>query len=250
MRDRIDLSPPTRTLVGVSNDQVPVHVAPQRPVRTRRPATPVSWTIIGICTAVWLGELASPPFLDSIVLAPDLGRTEPWRFITSAFAHATNIAHIGFNMLAVWMLRGLETFLGRWRYIVLYLVSALGGSAVFVLLATPGSIDWYTGLVGASGAIFGLFGTLIVVYRHLRQPMTQIWIVLAINAVISFGVPGIAWQAHVGGLATGLAIGGIIIGEHRRALAGHRDRTLFGIGMLTAIIVVALVVKYSLAAGF
>ncbi len=215
----------------------------------RRPPTPVSWTIIVICTAVWLGELASPTFLDDIVLAPDLGRTQPWRFLTSAFAHSTFIAHIGFNMLAVWMLRGLETFLGRGRYIALYLVSALGGSAVFVLLAAPGSTDWYTGLVGASGAIFGLFGTLIVVYRHLRQPMTQIWIVLAINAVISFGVPGIAWQAHVGGLATGLAIGGIIIGEHRRALAGHRDRTAFGIGMLTVIIVVALVVKYVLAAA-
>lgn len=234
----------------VSNDQVPIHVAPRRPVRTRRPATPVSWTIIGICTAVWFGELASPTFFNDIILAPDLGRTEPWRFLTSAFAHATNIAHIGFNMLAVWMLRGLETFLGRWRYTALYLVSALGGSAVFVLLATPGSIDWYTGLVGASGAIFGLFGTLIVVYRHLRQPMTQLWIVLAINAFISFSVPGIAWQAHVGGFATGLAIGGIIIGEHRRVLGGHADRTALGVGALAAIIVVALIVKYSLATGF
>ncbi len=213
----------------------------------RRPRTPVSWTIIGICVAVWIGELTSPAFLDQVVLAPDLGRTQPWRFLTSAFAHATTILHIGFNMLAVWMLRGLETYLGGRRFTALYLISALAGSAVFVLLATPGSADWYTGLVGASGAIFGLFGALVVVYRHLRQPMTQIWVVLAINAVISFSVPGIAWQAHVGGFFTGLAIGAILISESRRVARGGTDRSWLGLAILTLIIVVALVVKYSLA---
>ena len=215
--------------------------------RARRPRTPISWTIIGVCVAVWVGELTSPAFLEQVVLAPDLGRTQPWRFITSAFAHATNIMHIGFNMLAVWMLRGLEPYLGGRRYAALYLVSALAGSAVFVLLATPGSAEWYTGLVGASGAIFGLFGALVVVYRHLRQPMTQIWVVLAINAVISFSVPDIAWQAHVGGFLTGLAIGGIFVSEQRRLVHGARDRSWLGLFALTAIIVGALVVKYWLA---
>ena len=216
-------------------------------VRARRPRTPVSWTIIGVCVAVWIGELTSPAFLDQVVLAPDLGRTQPWRFLTSAFAHATTIMHIGFNMLAVWMLRGLETYLGGRRYTALYLISALAGSAVFVLLATPGSVDWYTGLVGASGAIFGLFGTLVVVYRYLRQPMTQIWVVLTINAVISFSVPGIAWQAHVGGFVTGLAIGAIFVGEQRRIGRGGTDRSWLGLTGLTLIIVAALVVKYWLA---
>lgn len=127
---------------------------------------------------------------------------EWYRVLTSAFLHdRSNFAHIGFNMLSLWWIGGpLERLLGRSRYIVIYLISALAGSAA-VLLIAPDSLT-----LGASGAIFGLFGATAVFMRRLRYDMRPILILLVLNIVFSFTWPNVSWQAHLGGLAAGSVV--------------------------------------------
>src|SRR5690606_38372415 len=102
--------------------------------------------------------------------------------------------------------------LGRWRFLVLYLLGGLGGS-VAVAIISPG-----TATVGASGAVFALFGALLVIGLHLGANMTGLWVLLGINLVIGF-VPGfnIAWQAHVGGALVGALVGFIILRTRKRS---------------------------------
>lgn len=218
-----------------------------------RPVPVATWTLIGICVLVWIAELTVHGFIDDIALSAGAGRTEPWRFLTSAFAHAENITHIGFNMVALWALgRSLEPFLGRGRFIAGYLLSALAGSALFVLMASPTSAGtaiapgWYDGLVGASGAIFGLFGTLLIVQRRLGGSTRGLWAVLALNVALVFVIPGIAWQAHVGGFLAGLVIGVIFFEDAKRVRQGHRPMTWLALAALLALMVVLVVLKYAI----
>lgn len=130
-----------------------------------------------------------------------LGVFEPWRLLTAALVHSS-FWHLALNMLALWMIgRSLEPLLGRARFVTLYLLSALGGSVAVALLS------FTTPVVGASGAIFGLFGALLVIGRHIGANIAGIAVILAINLAIGF-VPGfnVSWQAHVGGLVVGLAV--------------------------------------------
>jgi membrane associated rhomboid family serine protease len=110
-------------------------------------------------------------------------------------------------MYMLWMFgQALEPLLGRIRFLALYLLAAVGGSVGYLLLTpayTPGQP--LAGVVGASGAIFGLFGAMLVVQRHRGGDTKQLWVLIAINGVIGFIVPQIAWQAHLGGLVTGAA---------------------------------------------
>ena len=108
-------------------------------------------------------------------------------------------------MWALWVIGpALERWLGRTRFIALYLLSALGGS-VLVYLLTPINVP----TLGASGAIFGLFGATLVLSRKLNFDMRWIVGLIVINLVITFVVPSISWQGHVGGLLTGAAIGAV-----------------------------------------
>jgi membrane associated rhomboid family serine protease len=130
-----------------------------------------------------------------------LGVFEPWRLLTAALVHGS-FWHLALNMLALWMIgRSLEPLLGRGRFVTLYLLSALGGSVAVALLS------FTTPVVGASGAIFGLFGALVVIGRHIGANIAGIAVILAINLAIGF-VPGfnVSWQAHVGGLVVGLVV--------------------------------------------
>lgn len=131
-----------------------------------------------------------------------LAYTQPWRLLTVTLVHAS-IFHIAFNMLALWALgRSLEPLLGRWRFLSLYLLSALGGSVLTALIAPT------TVVVGASGAVWGLLGAMFIIGRHLGANVTAIAVLLGINLVITF-LPGsnIAWQAHIGGGLVGALIG-------------------------------------------
>ncbi len=139
-----------------------------------------------------------------------------YRVLTSAFLHdRTNYAHIGFNMLSLWWIGApLEQRLGRARYSALYFVSALGASAA-VLLITPDTLT-----LGASGAIFGLFGATAVYVRRLRYDMRPILILLGLNILFSFTWANVSWQAHIGGLIAGtvVAIGMLYAPRERRDL--------------------------------
>jgi membrane associated rhomboid family serine protease len=139
---------------------------------------------------------AYPPPPDAAVIGVAAG--EYYRLLTSAFLHA-GVMHILFNRFALAQIGPiLEHALGRARYLSLYLLSALGGSVAAFLLAPPAQPS-----VGASGAIFGLFGAYYVVVRRLGGETGPIVVLLAINLVITFTVPNIDWRAHLGGLVTG-----------------------------------------------
>ena len=182
-------------------------------VRDTRPI--VTYVIIGITAFVYLLTLIpgiGGTIQDTLAFwAPTLypnffpqlgGLPEIWRLFTTALVHSS-IWHIGLNMLALFLIgRSLEPLLGRWRFLTLYLLSTLGGSVAVALLSFP------TAVVGASGAIFGLFGALLVIGRHLGANIAGIAIVLGLNLVIGF-IPGfnVSWQAHVGGLVVGLLVG-------------------------------------------
>jgi membrane associated rhomboid family serine protease len=126
---------------------------------------------------------------------------EYYRLVTAAFLHA-GLLHLAFNMFALASLGPvLESALGRSRFLVLYLLSALGGSTLSFLLAAPNTFG-----VGASGAIFGLFGAFYVVARRLGGETRSILMLLVINLVITFALPFIDWRAHLGGLITGTVV--------------------------------------------
>ena len=174
-----------------------------------------TYAIIAVTTLVFVVTLI-PGFGTTVqntllfwapALYPEIsGLFEPWRILTAALVHGS-FWHLGLNMLALWMIgRSLEPLLGRGRFVTLYLLSAAGGSVGVALLS------FMTPVVGASGAIFGLFGALIVIGRHIGANIAGIAIVLAINLAIGF-VPGmgVSWQAHIGGLVVGLIVGFIYI---------------------------------------
>lgn len=202
-----------------------------------RPA--VTYTIMSLCAAVYLLQRAGGGLVEALfAFYPSLAATQPWRFVTAAFLHsASSILHIAFNLYALYLTGPyLEQVLGRVRFAVLYLVAAFGGSVGYLLLTPPGA----RGTVGASGAVFGLFGALLVVQRRLGRRSTQIVGVLVVNAVLGF-LPGlnIAWQAHLGGLLTGAVVAAVLVGApHRRTPGGASRRTAVQAAGITGIVVV------------
>ena len=127
---------------------------------------------------------------------------EWWQPVTSVFAHQ-QIWHIAGNMISLWMIGPLvESALGRVRYLAAYLVCGLAGSAMVLAVSPPEA-----GTLGASGAIFGLLGILLVLFLKRGLPLQQLGVVVVLNFFITFTVPNISWQGHVGGFLAGLAIG-------------------------------------------
>ncbi|MFE7976991.1 rhomboid family intramembrane serine protease [Streptomyces shenzhenensis] len=157
-----------------------------------------------------------------------------YRLLTAMFLHGSFI-HILFNMLSLWWIGGpLEAALGRARYLALYFVSGLAGSALSYLLAAPNQPS-----LGASGAIFGLFGATAVLLRRLNYDMRPVLALLVINLIITFN-PGfnIAWQAHIGGLVAGVVTGYAMVHAPRK----NRALIQYGTCALVLVVVVALTV--------
>jgi len=175
-------------------------------VRAGRPV--VTLTIIVVCVLNYVLQWRVPGWTQRWWFAPSIGATEPWRFLTVAFLHSpATVLHLVFNMWALWSVGPyLEATLGRARYLALYLVSAIGASVGALVLA-PVTGSWNIAIVGASGAVFGLFGAVLVVLRRLGRSARGIVVVIVINGVLSVVLPGVAWQAHVGGLVTGALLG-------------------------------------------
>lgn len=185
---------------------------PPRPVRARG-HWPVTWSIIGLCGAVWALQWATwlftPYDLSSLLgYAPALTQTQPWRMLTSGFVHAMpSPVHLLLNMYTLYLFgRMLEPLLGPWRMTALFLGSVLGGSVGVALWGDPGVL-----VIGASGGIFGLFGAMFVFIRHFRGSVTPIAVLIGINLVFGFLVAGVAWQAHVGGLVAGALLGVLML---------------------------------------
>ncbi len=145
-----------------------------------------------------------------------------WRIITSAFLHG-GIAHIGLNMLSLyWLGRFIEAVLGSWRMLVIYFASLIVSGLTIVFFSAP---DIPT--LGASGAIFGLFGALFAVGLKLgdrgRELVRANIGILILNLIFSFTFPGISWQAHVGGLLAGFLLTLVIFWPPRPVFARVYD---------------------------
>ena len=127
---------------------------------------------------------------------------EYYRLLTGMFLHA-NIIHLLFNMYALYIIGSqLEGFLGRYKYLAVYLLSGLGGSVLSIFFTNSFS-------VGASGAIFGLLGSLLYFGYHYRVYLetvvkSQIIPLILINLFIGFSIPDIDNSAHIGGLIGGI----------------------------------------------
>ncbi len=217
-----------------------------------RPA--VTYTMIGLCAMAYVGQLLDPQVTDLFGFAPAYAWHEPWRALTSAFLHAPKMPfHILVNMFVLWQIGPyLESLLGRVRYAALYLLSALGGSVAVLLLAPAPHqllrssaawepyLPWVTGVVGASGAVFGLFGAILVVNRHLGRTSAGLVATVAVNAAIGFIYPGISWQGHLGGFVAGALVALLLV--RLREQPARRWQPL-ALALFTAALVAVSVVK-------
>jgi membrane associated rhomboid family serine protease len=222
----------------------------------RGSAPVVTYLLMALCAVIYLAQVFSGGALtDAWVLQPDLIASQPWRLITSAFLHANPI-HILFNLYALYIFGPvLERFLGRVRYLALYLVGALGGSVGVVLVwqlalvTNNASATWLDGLLrpastlGASGAVFALMGALLVLRKSIGLQLNQILIVVVINLAFGFFVRGIAWQAHLGGLAVGAAIAAVYLVTRREQQRSAQILGVAGIALALSIVLVACVVS-------
>lgn len=184
---------------------------------------PLIWVLIALNMLVYTGQwltLGGPGDLTALGwYAPGQTSTvvmEPYRMLSNAFLHSLqNPGHLLLNMLALWMLgRALVRPLGTARFLTLYALSALGGSVAVLWLSDP-----LTPVLGASGAIYGLFAAVFVLARARGGNIRSLTVLLVVNLVFSLSVPGISWQGHVGGLAAGALVAGCfqLLGPGRRA---------------------------------
>ncbi|MEJ2864386.1 rhomboid family intramembrane serine protease [Actinomycetospora flava] len=205
----------------------------------------VTITLIAVNVAVFLLTAVSAgsatanyasPWVDTAWLVPaDVAAGQWWRLVTAGFLHAGPL-HVALNMFALWILgRDLELVLGRLRFSLLYGVSLLGGSVAVVLLGAPGQP-----VLGASGAVFGLMGALLVVLRRLQMNMRPALVVIGINVVLSIAVPGLSLLGHLGGLVTGALVAAVLVyGPARsRPAAG-----LLAVGGIVVVLVVLVAVR-------
>lgn len=204
----------------------------------------VTYAIMAVCVIVYLLQLI--PGLgvtQAVIYAPAYtipatgAPLEPWRMITSMFAHSPvsaqnpfGIFHILLNMYTLFVLGpSIERMLGKGRFLALYLIAGFGGSVAVALLASP-----LSAVLGASGAIFGLMGAYFIINRHLGGSSAQIVVLVVINLAFGFVVSGISWQAHLGGLIAGGLVAFVYV--RTRAIRKRNQQIL-----LVAAIVVGLV---------
>jgi membrane associated rhomboid family serine protease len=206
----------------------------------------VTFTIIGLCVLVYILQWIVPGDLifQDFAFANVFAATEPWRMLTAAFLHSQGfLLHIVLNMYTLWIFgQALEPLLGRIRFLAVYVISAIGGSVGYLLLTPDYPIS---GVVGASGAIFGLFGAMLVVQRHRGGETKQLWVLIAINGVIGFFIPNIAWQAHLGGLITG----GLAAAAIAYAPRGKNQALLQTGGLVLVVGLLAVLTWFRVTAG-
>jgi membrane associated rhomboid family serine protease len=153
-----------------------------------------------------------------------------WQVVTSAFTHVSPL-HIGLNMLALYFLGpSLEAVLGRARFLAVYGVSALTGSAGVMLFSNPN-----TQTLGASGAIFGLLGALAIIAFKVHGDVRTVLMWLGLNLVLTFSISGISWQGHLGGLAGGALLTAAIV------YAPRQRRPVWQWSAVAALLVIAIV---------
>jgi membrane associated rhomboid family serine protease len=207
----------------------------------------VTKTLVALNVGIYLLELAlggsvngtgNTIYEKGVLAAPLVDQGDWWRLITAAFLHYGPI-HLAFNMLALWWFgSAVEQVLGRGRFLLLYVVSGLAGSAG-ALLASPNALT-----VGASGAIFGIMGAALV----LEQQRIYVFgggalSLIALNLVFTFAVPGVSIGGHIGGLIGG-ALGTLALSRFGRGHAIYGRPGLAGVAGLIGIGVASVAIAF------
>jgi membrane associated rhomboid family serine protease len=188
---------------------------------------PATFVLIALNVAAYVAEIASgngglgasgsPLPIDFGLFGPYVAEGEWHRLLTSGFLHAS-IIHLGFNMFALYFLgRLLEPGIGTPRFVALYFASLFAGS-LGALLLSPDSLT-----IGASGAVFGIFGATFVIARHrgVDNLAASVGVVLLLNLAITFGNPEISIGGHLGGLAGGVLCALFIVAGERGMLGAR-----------------------------
>jgi membrane associated rhomboid family serine protease len=172
----------------------------------------VTLTVLALNVLVFIAvRTGSSRVVNDLVLVPVLVDSEPWRLLTSAFTHV-QIFHIFSNLFMLYQVGPpLEQMLGRVRFVTLYLLSALGGGVAVWLISNP-----LGATLGASGAVLGLVGALLVISKARGMDVTWILAYVAVTAVISFTIPNISWEGHLGGFVTGAAVAWLFLQDTKR----------------------------------
>src|SRR5690625_3907590 len=171
----------------------------------------------------------------------------PWRVLTSALVHSMGTpVHLLLNLAVLWLIgRQIEPFLGAAKFVAIYVLYAFGGAVAVLFLAEPNSA-----VVGASGAVYGLFAALWMIGRRLGADTRGITVLIIINFAFSFLGANISWQGHLGGFLTGLAASAaLVVADKQREAAGSTPetrkranrRTWLGLA-LVAVLLIALTV--------
>ena len=202
--------------------------------------------IVYIATVVQGQGLNDPGgkiFREGLLYGPFVADGDWWRLITSAFLHA-NILHLLFNVLALWWFgTPVELFLGRARFLLVYVVSGLAGAAG-ALLASPDAAT-----VGASGAIFGILGAALVLERQRMYVLGgSALTIIVINVIFSIAVPGISIGGHIGGLVGG-ALSTLALTHFGRRHPLYGRAGVAGILGVIAVGAIAVVVSYAKVRG-
>lgn len=221
-----------------------------------RSGTPiVTYTLIALNVLVYVvtaaqsrslmaNERGSALFVDWVMFPPAVASGDWFRVIGSGFLHY-GLIHLLLNMFALYIVgRDIELVLGRARYLAVYLISLLGGSAAVMLLA-QNSLT-----AGASGAVYGLFGAITVILIRLRQNPNSMLILIGINVFISFSLPGISLWGHLGGLAAGTlaTLGVVFLPSWLGARTPERARVVGIVALVTlAVAVLAVIVVATMA---
>ena len=216
-----------------------------RALRSNSSTPVVTYSLIAVCVVVFIAQLVSNGAVtDALFYYPPVTESEPWRMVTSMFVHSPgSYLHILFNMFSLFVIGpSMEMALGRWRFLALYMLSGFGGSVAVLLMAPT------TGVLGASGAIFGLLGAFFIIQRSLGGRNVQIIIVIAINLVLGFIIPNVAWQAHLGGLLVGGLVAFVLLETRAPAKSSRQLLLLFSV--FVALIVLTVVGVLLLHARF
>ena len=183
---------------------------------------------------IWLLQIVPGSGLtDKLAFVPVSVFVEPWRMITAGFAHdPSNILHVALNMYSLFIFGSvLEPLLGRLRFLAVWLVSIFGGSVAVMYLNTPD-----TWVLGASSGIFGLMASYFVVLRAIGDRSRGLVGLIAINLAFGFLMPGVSWQAHLGGLLAGGAMTAVYTNAR-----GSKQAQVIG-GILVALVFVGLTI--------
>lgn len=179
--------------------------------------TPI-WALIAINFLIYIATMIRPEAIGLLGIRQSTFLDYPWTILSAMFTHG-GLTHILFNMLALYFLgTWVLGLLGEVKFLLIYFIGGLAGNALYLWLG-----NHFIPAVGASGAVFALVGTLVVMRPKLKViifpipiPM-DLWIAVLLMALVSFA-PRISWQGHLGGLIVGLAAGFYFRMKERRRI--------------------------------